>query len=211
MAPVFPDPRKARPDGLGAVGGTLSVETLIAAYSAGFFPWTSRPVTWWSPDPRGVLDLDAVHIPRSLARVLRLGRYRVTFDVDFPAVIRACAAVPRRDGATWISADFIEAYIAMHRAGLAHSAEVWEAERLVGGVYGVAVGGLFSGESMFHLAADASKVGLVRLAERLRAAGFELFDTQMVTDATRRLGAREIPREAYLDRLRHAVAKSAAF
>jgi leucyl/phenylalanyl-tRNA---protein transferase len=201
----FPDPREARRDGLVAVGGDFSVERLLLAYRSGIFPWTASPVSWWSPDPRAVFEFGGFHISRSLERSLRRGGFEVTFDRDFPAVIRACAAAPRAEGSTWISPEFIAAYTALHRAGHAHSVEVWRAGELIGGVYGVTVGGLFAGESMFHRATDASKVALVHLVKRLEERGFTLFDTQMVTPVTRSLGAVEIPRAEYLRRLAEAV------
>ncbi len=203
--PVFPDPRDAEPSGLIAVGGDLSVPRLVAAYRSGIFPWTATPITWWSPDPRGVLEINDLHISRSLHRTLRQERFQVTFDRDFPAVIAGCAAAPREEGATWISPAFQKAYLELHRSGLAHSVEVWSGSDLVGGVYGVSIGGFFAGESMFHRQSDASKVGLVRLVGWLKTRGFVLFDTQMVTPVTGALGAREIPRDAYLTRLRQAV------
>ena len=137
--------------------------------------------------------------------MLRRGSFQVTFDHDFPAVIAGCAQAPREEGSTWISPGFRKAYLALHQAGVAHSVEVWNGTNLVGGVYGVSIGGFFAGESMFHRESDASKVGLVRLVEHLRTRGFVLFDTQMVTPVTASLGARELPREAYLARLQEAV------
>ena len=209
----FPDPRLARRDGLVAVGGDFSVERLLLGYRTGVFPWTVTPVTWWSPDPRAVFELggSGLHIPRSLGRALRKGGFDVTFDRDFPAVIRACAEVPRDDGATWITPEFIAAYTALHQAGHAHSVEVWRGGELAGGVYGVAIGGFFAGESMFHRVSDASKIALVHLADRLRGQGFALFDTQMVTPATQQLGATEISRAAYLKRLAVAVSAPVSF
>ena len=209
----FPDPRDAVKRGphagLVAVGGDLSVPRLLLAYRSGLFPWTANPVTWWSPEPRGVFELDRFHIGRTLARVLRQGRFEVTFDRAFREVITACATVRRPGG--WISPEFIAAYTALHEAGHAHSVECWLGGKLVGGVYGVSVGGLFAGESMFHRADDASKVALAHLVGRLRERGFGLFDTQMVTPATRQLGAVEIPRAAYLCRLAEAVTRDVRF
>ena len=208
---VFPDPNWADPSGMVAVGGDLSVERLVTAYRSGIFPWTDDPITWWSPDPRAILELDQVHISRSLQRTLRVNPFRITFDQDFAGVITACASVPREEGSTWISNAFQQAYRSLHRAGVAHSVEVWQGTDLVGGVYGVAIGGFFAGESMFHRASNASKVGLVRLLEHLRARGFQLFDTQMVTPVTESLGAVEIPRTEYLERLRRAIALPVSF
>jgi len=209
----FPDARDAVKRGphagLVAVGGDLSVPRLLLAYRGGLFPWTAAPVTWWSPDPRGIIELDQFHVSRSLARTLRKGGFEVTFDRAFREVITACARTRRPGG--WISPEFIAAYTALHEAGHAHSVECWRAGELVGGVYGVAVGGLFAGESMFHRAVDASKVALFQLVGRLRERGFTLFDTQMVTPVTRQLGATEITRAAYLRRLAAAVRVNAAF
>lgn len=207
----FPDPRKARSDGLVAVGGDLSVERLLLAYRCGVFPWSAEPITWWSPSPRAIFDLEHIHISRSLARTLRRGGFEVTYDEDFEGVIRGCADAPRREGQTWISPEFIAAYTRLHYAGHAHSVEVWHEGQLAGGIYGVAVGGLFAGESMFHRVTDASKVALVHCAERLRERRFTLFDTQMVTNVTSALGAFEISRNEYLTRLASAVFRSCEF
>lgn len=202
----FPDPQQAREDGLVAVGGDLSVARLVLAYRTGVFPWSAEPITWWSPDPRAVFELTAagLHLPRSLARTLRQNRFTVTVNRDFAGVIRACATVPR-DSGTWISPAFIQAYTGLHQAGHAHSIEVWQGDDLVGGLYGVAVGGFFAGESMFHRVTDASKVALVHTHRRLCERGFTLFDTQMVTSVTGLLGAVEISRPEYLRRLKPAV------
>ncbi len=210
---LFPDARDAVKGGphagLVAIGGDLSVPRLLLAYRSGLFPWTAEPVTWWSPDPRGIIELDQFHVSRSLARTLRKGVFEITFDRAFRQVITACAETRRPGG--WISPEFITAYTALHEAGHAHSVECWQAGKLVGGVYGVAVGGLFAGESMFYRVSDASKVTLFHLVGRLRERGFSLFDTQMVTPVTRQLGATEISRTKYLRRLTAAVAVQAAF
>lgn len=203
----FPDPRGAVVggpyDGLVAIGGDLGLDRLRMAYRSGLFPWTVRPVTWWSPNPRGIFELGSLHVSRSLRRVLRQAPYRVTRNEAFESVIRACATVRRPGG--WIVPEFIAAYTALHRVGLAHSVECWKENDLVGGVYGVAVGGLFAGESMFHRADDASKVAVVHLHNHLMVRGYRLFDIQMVTDATAALGAKAIHRDEYLDRLREVV------
>lgn len=203
----FPDPAGARADGLIAVGGDLSPARLLLGYRSGVFPWSAGPVTWWSPDPRAVFELDRIHVSRSLERTLRKGGFEVTFDRDFPAVIRACANAPRGGQSTWITSEFITAYEAIHRGGHAHSIEVWRDGQLAGGLYGVALGAFFAGESMFHQETDASKVAVVRMAASLRERGFRLFDTQMVTPVTRSLGAVEIPRAEYLQRLSQALAE----
>jgi len=206
----FPDPRQASDSdgisGLVALGGDLRPERLLLAYRSGLFPWTVDPITWWSPDPRAIFELDRIHVPRSLAKVIRRGDFEVTVNRAFREVIEGCART-RRSG-NWISPEFIEAYTRLHQLGHAHSVECWSRSRgskLAGGIYGVAVGGLFAGESMFHRVSDASKVALVALATRLRERGFTLFDIQMVTDTTERFGAVEIPREDYLRRLAAAV------
>lgn len=209
----FPDARTAVKSGphagLVAIGGDLSVSRLLLAYRNGLFPWTADPVTWWSPNPRGIFELDQFHVSRSLARTLRKGGFEVTFNCAFAQVITACSETRRPGG--WISPEFIAAYTTLHEAGHAHSVECWQAGKLVGGVYGVAVGGMFAGESMFHRVSDASKVALYHLTTRLRERGFTLFDTQMVTPATQQLGAKEISRAAYLRRLKAAVAIEAQF
>jgi leucyl/phenylalanyl-tRNA--protein transferase len=199
----FPDPTQATDEGLVAVGGDLAPERLLLAYRQGLFPWTVRPVTWWSPDPRGVFELGSLHVSRSLRRTLRQQRFRVTRDQAFRGVIEGCAQAPRPG--RWITGEFIEAYDRLHRLGHAHSVECWRDGGLVGGVYGVVVGGLFAGESMFHRENDASKVALVHLHDHLVSRGFILFDIQMVTEITGQLGAVEVPRAEYLRRLATAV------
>ncbi len=201
----FPDPAQADAEGLVAVGGDLSPERLLAAYRQGIFPWSVNPVTWWSPDPRGVIELDQFYVSKSLAKVIRKGVFELTLDRAFREVMLACAKPGPKRRDTWISPEFIEAYCRLHDLGHAHSVECWQHGNLVGGIYGVAVGGLFAGESMFHTADNASKVSLWRLVEHLRDRGFVLFDIQMVTSATKPLGAREIPRREYLMRLAEAV------
>lgn len=208
---VFPDPRLADREGLVAVGGDLSVKRLVAAYRHGVFPWSVNPITWWSPDPRGIIELDALHISRSLRRVLRAGTLTTTLDRDFRGVMSGCAEPGPGRGGTWITQEFIAAYEALHRAGHAHSLEVWDGGRLVGGIYGVCQGGLFAGESMFHNASNASKVALVRLVEHLRERRFELFDVQMLTPVTRQMGGIELPREEYLRRLPRALKRRCSF
>jgi leucyl/phenylalanyl-tRNA---protein transferase len=208
---VFPDPQTADAQGLVAIGGDLSTDRLLAAYRAGIFPWSARPTTWWSPDPRGIFELEHVHISESLRRVLKQNRFEVTRDQAFGEVIRACAAPGPGRLETWITAEFVAGYEQLHRAGHAHSVECWEARQLVGGVYGVTVGGLFAGESMFHRTSNASKVALCHLLGHLRERGFTLFDTQMVTSATAPLGAVAISRRDYLARLAVAVQRATVF
>lgn len=201
----FPDPRTADAEGLVAIGGDLSVPRLLLAYRSGIFPWTIRPITWWSPDPRGILELDRLHVSRSLEQVIRRGEFEVTRDRAFRQVMEGCAApAPGRRG-TWVSPPFIEAYTRLHEAGHAHSVECWQNGALVGGIYGVAAGALFAGESMFYRASNASKVALWHLVGHLRSRGFALFDIQMLTPITTQLGGIEIPRAEYLRRLARVV------
>ena len=207
----FPDPTRADAEGLVAVGGDLSVPWLLQAYRSGLFPWTVDPVTWWSPDPRGIFELDGFHVSRSLARVLRRGEFRITRDCAFRAVMEGCAASAPGRRSTWITSEFIKAYTEMHRKGHAHSLECWQGEKLAGGIYGVAIGGFFAGESMFYRASNASKVALYHLVEHLRNHGFELFDIQMLTPITQQLGGVKIRRRLYLTRLAKAVTKSCRF
>jgi leucyl/phenylalanyl-tRNA--protein transferase len=205
----FPDPRNALNigslNGFVALGGDLSVPRLLLAYRSGIFPWSVDPVTWWSPDPRGILELDRFHVSRSLAQTLKKGVFRVTIDQAFHEVIERCAEPGPGRTSTWITPEFVAAYVRLHEAGHAHSIECWKDGELVGGVYGVHIGGFFAGESMFHRASDASKVALCRLVEHLRAREFALFDIQMVTPHTQQLGATNIARSDYLGRLAHAV------
>ncbi len=188
------------PPGLLAAGGDLSPARLLAAYERGIFPWYSdhQPILWWSPDPRMVLFPAELHVSRSLHRRLRSGFFETRVDTDFAATIRACAA-PRRAGpGTWINPAMIDAYESLYAAGYCHSVETYAAGRLVGGVYGLALGGVFFGESMFSTVADASKVALVRLVEECRARGVELIDCQVASAHLASLGAREIPRRTFL-------------
>jgi leucyl/phenylalanyl-tRNA---protein transferase len=205
---VFPDPALSEPDGLLAVGGDLSPERLLTAYAEGIFPWfgDDSPILWWSPDPRLVLDPAAVHVPRSLARTIRHGRFRVTADTAFERVIRRCAEQdrPGQDG-TWITGEMIDAYLRLHGLGFAHSFEAWDGEALAGGLYGVSLGAAFFGESMFADRPDASKVAFVQAVEWLRGVGVRLVDCQVRTDHLVRFGAREIPRAEFLARLADAL------
>jgi leucyl/phenylalanyl-tRNA--protein transferase len=200
--PTFPDARRADAEGLVAVGGDLAPARLLAAYRQGIFPWYDErlPPLWWSPDPRALLQVDALHVPRRLERRQRRTGFGLTWNRDFPAVMRACAR--NRAGGTWILPEMIDAYARLHALGHAHSVEVWAGRELVGGLYGVQVGGLFAAESMFHRRSDASKIALVAAVRSLFAAGIELFDVQLAAPHLLALGAREWPRERYLMRLR---------
>lgn len=206
----FPDPRLANAKGLVAIGGDLSPERLLVAYRNGVFPWTVSPISWWSPDPRAILDLDQLHISDSLRKILRKKIFEISIDRAFPQVIRSCARAPGRSD-TWITPEFIEAYTRLYEQGHAHSLECWHDGELAGGIYGVAVGGLFAGESMFHRVSNASKVALYHLVEHLRERGFRLFDIQMLTPVTRQMGGTTIPRDEYLRRLAQAVQKDCEF
>ena len=198
---AFPDPNIAPKDGPLALGGDLSPERLLDAYSHGIFPWfdnDAQPILWWSPDPRAVLAPTELRISRSLGKQLQSGRYDVTADQAFADVVAGCAA-PRRSGdGTWITRRMQRAYGDLHRAGYAHSVEAWRGDELAGGLYGVSLGGMFFGESMFSRATDASKVALAHLAWQLAAWKFTLIDCQMPTDHLRSLGAREMPRAEFL-------------
>jgi len=207
----FPDPRLAGAAGLVAVGGDMSAPRLRLAYSSGIFPWTADPITWWSPDPRGIIELDGLHLSRSLAKVIRRGEFEITLDRAFRAVMAGCAAPGPGRQSTWIKGEFFEAYWELHRQGCAHSLECWQGTRLAGGIYGVSIGGFFAGESMFHRVGNASKVALFHLVEHLRRRGFGLFDIQMLTPITRQLGGIDIPRREYLRRLGQAVALERTF
>jgi len=207
----FPSPSQADAEGLVAIGGDLSLPRLLLAYRSGIFPWTVGPVSWWSPDPRAIFELDQFHVARSLSRVLRHEEFRVTWDEAFGEVMEGCAAPARGRRQTWISPEFIEAYTALHKARHAHSVECWQGKQLAGGIYGVAIGGFFAGESMFHRVSNASKVALYYLIEHLRAQGFVLFDIQMLTPITTQLGATEISRDNYLKRLASALTKPGHF
>lgn len=193
--------------GLVAIGGDLEPKTLLAAYRAGVFPWSSDPaITWWSPDPRAIFDLEAWRPHRSLRRSIARAGWRFTIDRDFEGVIRGCAEPAPGREETWITPDFVEAYGRLRRMGHAHSAEVWEGGDLVGGIYGVTIGGFFGGESMFRRRTDASKAAIAYLIERLRACGFALFDAQVPNPHLARIGAVAVPRAEYLERLGRALA-----
>jgi leucyl/phenylalanyl-tRNA---protein transferase len=206
----MPDPRAAPDHGLCALGGDLEPGTLLAAYRRGIFPWPDgeQRLLWWSPDPRAILPLDGFYESRRLRQKRRSGLFRVTRNAAFPQVIAGCAV--RREG-TWITTEMIEAYTRLYRLGWAHSVEAWSGEALAGGVYGVAVGGLFAAESMFHVRTDASKVALAELVEHLRERGFSLLDVQFLTPHLASLGAAEISRDDYLDRVDAEIAKSVSF
>lgn len=200
----FPSPHRARKDGLLAVGGDLSQERLLLAYQMGIFPWYAAgdPIIWWSPDPRLVLYPDELRVSRSLRKVLRRDRFRITFDRAFHDVISACAEIRLNNGeGTWITDEMVAAYCALHESGFAHSAEAWRDGQLVGGLYGVSLGRAFFGESMFTRESNASKAAFATLVERLKAWEFDLIDCQVKTGHLIRFGAREIPRARFLSEL----------
>ncbi len=202
---VFPPAVAADDVGVVGVGADLEPGTLVAAYRSGLFPMPvdgGPRIAWWSPDPRGVIPLDGLRVTRSLRQTCH--RFEVRVDTAFDEVIAQCAD-PARDG-RWINRDVIDAYHRLHELGWAHSIETWDGDELVGGLYGVSVGGLFAGESMFHVARDASKVALVALVERLRQGGATLLDVQWTTPHLRSLGAVDVPRPRYLELLADAIA-----
>jgi len=202
---AFPPVDKALrdPNGLLCAGGDLSTARLLEAYRRGIFPWYSgaEPILWWSPDPRMVLFCEELKVSRSLAKNMRNRGFEVTVDSAFPQVIKACAEPRKGEGGTWLGKEMQASYTALHRLGHAHSLETWQGGRLVGGLYGVAIGRMFYGESMFSRATDASKVALVALVGELRARSFPLIDCQQRTPLLASLGAREIPRRQFLRRI----------
>jgi leucyl/phenylalanyl-tRNA--protein transferase len=198
----FPPPHFSEGDGLLAVGGDLSEERLLRAYYMGIFPWYSDPdpILWWSPDPRMVLFPNELKVSRRLRRTIRSGRFEVTMDTAFEQVITACALVPRKhEKGTWITPEMVSAYCRLHASGFAHSVESWFNGRLAGGLYGIAVGRCFFGESMFSLQSNASKVAFVELVEYLQKKKFRIIDCQVATTHLRKFGAREIPRKVFLN------------
>lgn len=204
----FPPPYLAREDGLLAVGGDLSVDRLLLAYQMGIFPWYNwdEPVLWWSPDPRLVLSPQNIRISRSLAKILKRHVYRITMDTAFDRVIDACAAIRTEKGqGTWIGKNMIKAYNRLHEKGFAHSVEAWHGDTLVGGLYGVSLGRCFFGESMFAREPNASKVAFATLCLKLADLDFDLIDCQVKTEHLMRFGAREMPRDDFLDILNRSL------
>lgn len=206
------DVGRADENGLVAIGGSLDPELVLVAYASGVFPWSSDPViSWWSPDPRALFDLATYKAHRSTRQNVRRGGWRFSVDEAFERVMRECAAPAPGRESTWISEDFVRTYKKLHASGFAHSVEVWEGDELVGGLYGVTLGGFFGGESMFNRRTDGSKAAVMHLVERLRACGFVLCDAQVPTPHLQRLGAVEISRTEYLARLQAALAVDATF
>jgi leucyl/phenylalanyl-tRNA--protein transferase len=206
---TFPPVARAlrEPNGLLAAGGDMSAQHLIEAYRQGIFPWFNpgEPILWWSPDPRMVLFPAELKVSRSLRKTLKKQNYEVRVDTDFCAVIRACAAPREAAGGTWISEEMVAAYTALHEKGLAHSVETWHDGELIGGLYGVALGRMFYGESMFSRATDASKIAFVHLVRQLERWGFGMIDCQMKTAHLATLGAREIPRSEFVQGLSQLI------
>ncbi|MGV1098009.1 leucyl/phenylalanyl-tRNA--protein transferase [Thiovibrio sp. JS02] len=207
---LFPPPELARADGLLAVGGDLSIPRLLLAYQQGIFPWYSPgdPILWWAPDPRLVLFPSDFHCSRRLARLMRQQPFQVTFDTAFAAVIGQCAKIREESGeGTWLDPAMIEAYSNLHALGYAHSVECWQGGTLVGGLYGVALGAAFFGESMFSLESNSSKIALATLVQQLSDWGFDLIDCQIGTGHLQRMGASEIPGSEFFQRLALAINK----
>jgi leucyl/phenylalanyl-tRNA--protein transferase len=207
---AFPHPRFAEPDGLLAIGGDLRPERLILAYENAIFPWYSEgnPILWFSPNPRFILIPDELKVSRSLKKIIKSDIYQVRFDTCFGQVIAECAKIKRKNQrGTWITGDMIRAYIRLHEEGYAHSVETYYEERLVGGLYGISLGGAFFGESMFHLMSNTSKVALYFLVEKLKSWDFDFIDSQVPTDHMQRLGAKAIDRESYWTMLKSSLNK----
>ena len=206
----FPDPRSANAEGVVAIGGDLHPDSLLLAYRQGIFPWPVEglPLLWFSPAERGVLEFAHLHISRSLARARKRTALRFTIDAAFTAVIRACADTPRPgQNGTWITPQIVAAYTRLHRLGIAHSVEAWNGTRLVGGVYGVDVDGAFAAESMFYHEPYASKLALLHLVDHLLRHGLDWLDIQVLTPHLTRLGARPMPRDEFLEKLRRTRAR----
>lgn len=207
----FPDPRDTTNEGIVAVGGDLLPETLLEAYRQGIFPWPVegiKPLLWFCPAERAILDFKRLHVPRSLSKIKKRAPFRFTIDRDFRAVIGACAEATRADSeGTWITPQVLRGYSNFHRAGYAHSIEAWEGDALVGGLYGVGVDGAFAGESMFYRRPSASKLALLFLVEHLSARGLDWIDIQVMTPHMEALGAELISRDEFLDRLARTHAR----
>lgn len=193
------------------IGGELNPAKLLKAYRSGSFPWSVHPVTWWSPDPRAIIEFDNFHASRSLLKLLKKEPFQFTTDTAFSEVIKACAQPAPNRRTTWITPEFIQAYTELHKLGHAHSLEVWSQDRLAGGIYGVAIGGYFAAESMFHRVSNASKAALVSLVAHLKGRGYELLDVQMPTQITLQMGATVLERNQFLARMRQAQALAVAF
>jgi leucyl/phenylalanyl-tRNA--protein transferase len=214
--PKFPPVEAAGPDGVLFVGGSLAPDWMLEAYRRGIFPMPirverRRHIAWLSPDPRGILEFDDLHVSRRLLRRLKRGEFQFSLDRAFHEVVEGCAAPRGYDDDCWLTLAMQNAYLNLHQLGHAHSVEVWQDGFLVGGVFGVSIGGLFAGESMFHRATDASKAALTILVEHLRQRGYALLDVQWTNSHTRSLGASEVSRSEYMARLAEAVERKATF
>jgi len=209
----FPRPELTDTAGLVGIGGELNSEWLLDAYTHGIFPWplSDGLLAWWSPDPRAVFEFDRFQPSRRLLRTFRSGRFEIVRNRDFAGVLTGCATAQDREGHTWLTAEMQVAYTRLHRQGIAHSVEAWQGGELAGGVYGVSIGGYFAAESMFYRVRDASKVALVALVQHLAERGYQLLDIQQLTPHTARLGATEIPRAQFLERLRAAQTAPVTF
>lgn len=214
----FPTVEQATSHGLLAAGGDLSVTRLLNAYRLGIFPWFNAhdPILWWSPNPRMVFHTDNLHVSKSLKKVLHRKSFNITFDQDFITVMQACAAprlskIPVEQHETWIHNEMIAAYTELHQAGYAHSVECWQDGQLVGGIYGVAIGKMFFGESMFSFKTNASKIVLVALAQQLRQWGYPLIDCQVYSEHLSRLGAVTMPREQFIQQVRNLCSRPGQF
>lgn len=207
----FPNPNIAGKEGLVAIGGNLEPKTLILAYKNGIFPWSVNPITWWSPDPRAIIEFDEFYLSKRRKRYLRNLEFEYTFDKCFERVVRECAKITEKRQETWISEEFINAYTTLYMLGYAHSIECWYRGELVGGIYGVSIGSFFAGESMFSRVANASTLALAVLINSLKISGYILFDTQVLNEHIAKLGGKEISRKEYLHRLAEAINKPAKF
>lgn len=198
----FPSPDRALndPNGLLAIGGDLTVERLIEAYYQGIFPWFNHedPILWWSPDPRAIFIPGEIHVSKSLKKTIKKNAWKVTINQDFANVVRGCAAPREKQDGTWITSDIFNAYLALHHTKIAHSIEVWQQNQLIGGLYGVAIGQVFCGESMFHSKTNASKLALIALEQHILRWGFKLIDAQIINPHLTSLGAKEIPRNDFI-------------
>lgn len=204
---IFPNPRDANEQGLLGIGGNLSPDRLLLAYELGIFPWygEDQPILWWSPDPRCLLKTADVKVSKSMRNILNRGTFTVTYDTAFDQVIEACAVVDRKDGGTWLQPEMVAAYQSIFDLGMGHSVEVWQDGALVGGLYGISLGSMFFGESMFSKVSNASKVALIHLCRRLQTLGFEWVDCQVENPHLTSLGAITVSREEFLEHLRQAL------
>jgi len=209
----FPRPELTDAAGLIGIGGELSTDWLVDAYTHGIFPWplSDGLLAWWSPDPRAIFEFDQFQPSRRLQRTVRSDQFQIVQDQNFTGVLRGCATAQHREGHTWLTEDMQAAYTSLHQLGIAHSVEAWHEGELAGGVYGLGIGGYFAAESMFYRVRDASKVALVALVRHLVDRGYQLLDIQQLTPHTQRLGASEIPRAQFLERLRAALPAPVTF